>query len=276
VSAGFKQLIVCHLDHGLRPESHENAWMVGALAEKYGLPFETERVDVRELAKADKLSIETAGRTARYEFFSRTARTYWCPRLLVAHHADDQVETLLLNLLRGSGRIGLAGMRPLSIREIHGARLEIHRPLLGVWRDEVTAYAQEHELKFQDDPSNTDRAFVRNRIRHDVLPALLSTLDRDVKKGLWRTAEILAAEEEWLESATPPPQPELQVCDLNALPVALQRRLIHRWLQVHKIADVSFDDVEGVRSMLENERRAKVNLSEGRHARRRAGRLFIE
>jgi tRNA(Ile)-lysidine synthase len=167
-------------------------------------------------------------------------------------------------------------MRPISVREFHGARLELHRPLLGVWREEITAYAAQHGLRFHDDPTNTDRRFARNRIRHDVLPALLATLDRDVKQSLWRTAEIFAAEEEWLESVTPTPTIELSVEVLAALPLAIQRRLIHAWLQAREISDVSFDDVESVRSMLEHEHRAKVNLSQGRHARRRAGRIFIE
>jgi tRNA(Ile)-lysidine synthase len=260
----------------LRAESDEDAWLAAELAAKYGLPFESERCDVRDLAREDKLSIEAAARRARYDFFTSAARAYWCPRLILAHHADDQVETLLLNLLRGSGRAGLSAMRPISVREFHGARLELHRPLLGVWREEITAYAAQHGLRFHDDPTNTDRRFARNRIRHDVLPALLATLDRDVKQSLWRTAEIFAAEEEWLESATPTPTVELSVEVLAALPLAIQRRLIHAWLQAREISDVSFDDVESVRSMLEHEHRAKVNLSQGRHARRRAGRIFIE
>jgi len=276
VKAGFRELVVCHLDHALRADSNDDALMVGELVHKYGLVFETERCDVRELARSEKLSLEAAAREARYEFFSRMGKAHWCPRVILGHHADDQVETLLLNLLRGTGRAGLSGMRPISIRQIHGARMELHRPLLPVWREEIGAYAKQHELAFREDPTNTDRRFVRNRIRHELLPALLTTFDRNVKQTLWRAAEILAAEEEWLEAATPVPSAELSVRELSALPLALKRRLIHLWLQARNVSDVSFDDVEAVRSMLENQRRAKVNLSQGRHARRRAGRIFIE
>jgi tRNA(Ile)-lysidine synthase len=276
VAAGFRQVIVVHLDHALRPNSVEDAWLAAELAHQHGCSFEADRCDVRALAQARKLSLEAAAREARYEFFSRIARLHWCPRVLLAHHADDQVETLLLNLLRGAARSGLAAMRPVRVREMHGARIELHRPLLGVWREEIDAYAREHALKFHDDPTNTDRRFARNRIRHDVLPVLESAFDRQVRAALWRTADILGAEEEWIESQRPPVQAELRVAELRALPAALQRRLIHAWLKARGIGDVSHEDVVAVQVLVEQTKRAKVNLSMGRHARRRAGRIFVE
>jgi tRNA(Ile)-lysidine synthase len=266
VKAGFQQLIICHLDHALRASSEEEAWFVAGLADRYKLGFEADRVDVGELAKEAGMSIEAAAREARYEFFGRIARAYWCP-----------VETLLFNLLRGSGRPGMAGMRPLSVQQRKGGLIEIHRPMLGVWRKEIDAYVAEHALEFREDVSNNDRNHTRNRIRLDVLPVLQTALGRDVKQILHRAVEILGAEEEFLAGSTPlPPEGPMETEAVKSLPLAIQRRMIHRWLQANQVADLGFEDVERVRGLLVHTRPAKVNLSHGRHARRRAGQLFIE
>lgn len=275
--AGIDQLVICHLDHALRPDSETDAWFVAELAGEYALPFEADRVDVKALATERGLSLEAAAREARYEFFARVARTHWIPRVLLGHHADDQVETLLLNLFRGSGRGGLAGMQPVSVREAHGARLEVHRPLLGVWRDEITSYAKAHRLRFHEDESNADRRFMRNRVRHDLLPVLEQTFGRDVKRTLWRTAEVLATEEEFLAGKTPATSPgQLDAKVVKELPAALQRRVVFAWLQRCGVADIGFDDVEAVRALATRLKPAKVNLAGNRHARRTAGKLRIE
>lgn len=277
VSAGLEKLVVCHLDHALRPDSEADAWFVAELAGQYGLPFEADRVNVKELAEERGLSLEAAAREARYQFFTQVARVHWIPRVILAHHADDQVETLLLNLFRGSGRAGLAAMQAVSVREIHGARMEMHRPLLGVWREEIVGYAAAHRLKFREDESNTDRRFLRNRVRHDLLPVLEETFGRDVKRTLWRTADVLSAEEEYLAAETPTVSAEtLDAKAIKGLPVALQRRAVFAWLQRSGIADIAFDDVEAVRTLATELKPAKVNLAGKKHARRTTGKLRIE
>jgi tRNA(Ile)-lysidine synthase len=277
VHAGYRQLVVGHLDHGLRPESQADAQFVAELAESYQLPFETYRVDVHEIAGDQKLSLEAAAREARYEFFALVAQAYWAPRILLAHHADDQVETLLFNLCRGSGRAGLAAMQRLSVREVRGARLDLHRPLLGIWRSDIDTYVKMHRLKFVEDSSNQDRQFARNRVRHDLLPSLETTFGRNVRRSLLRTAEILAGEEVYLSAKTPrhPPGP-IGVVELKCLPVALQRRALFAWLDASGIRDIGFDDVENVRALLTELTPAKVNLASNRHVRRRSGEIFIE
>jgi tRNA(Ile)-lysidine synthetase-like protein len=277
VRAGFSQAIVCHLDHGLRIESLDDAGFVIQQADEYGLVSEVAAIDVKLVAKERKLSIEAAGRAARYEFFAAVAKAHWCPRVILAHHADDQVETFLFNLLRGSGGTGLTGMRAVSIREERGGRLELHRPLLGVWRDDIIAYAEKHGVKYREDASNTERKFIRNRVRHDVIPGLSEALGRDVRRSLWRSAEILGAECDYLASQTPSLNgAELNVSELRALPDAIRRRVIHAWLRARGVEDVSFEDVEAVRGLLETTRPAKVNVAGGKHVRRRAGKLFVE
>lgn len=275
--AGFRMLVVCHLDHGLRAESAEDAKFVRKLARGLKLPCVVEREDVAVRAKRRKQSLETAAREARYAFFARVAAKRRCARLFLAHHADDQVETLLFNLFRGSGAAGLGGMSPCTTRVIDGVKLEIHRPLLGVWREEIDAYIAEHQLAFREDASNADPRHTRNRLRHELLPDLERAFGRDVRRAVWRAAEILRAESETLDALLPADaeQPQLDVASLRALPLALQRRQLHAWLRTQGVPQVGFEEVERVRSLIDGSK-AKVNLPADWHARRRTGRLFLE
>ena len=277
---GFKKLIAVHLDHRLRAESAGDAEFVRNFADSLGIECSTGDADVAALAKKERLSIETAARRARHAFFARTAIEHECPRIFLAHHADDQVETFLHNLLRGAGPSGLSGMSTVSTLEIHAGKLSatllIARPLLGTWREEIDAYIERHALPFREDESNADPRFTRNRLRHSALPALTAALGRDVRAALLRTTELLRAEDEFLSA-----QPELrgapdalQVPLLRSLPLALQRRLIHLWLARHAVASCGFAEVESVRNLLDS-RGAKVNLPGGLCARRREKRIFI-
>ncbi len=277
---GFEKLTAVHLDHRLRSDSGGDAEFVRKFADSLGVECIAGTADVAALSKKKRLSIETAARRARHEFFARTAMEHACPRIFLAHHADDQVETFLHNLLRGAGPSGLGGMSAVSTLEIctgiFSATLLVARPLLGTWREEIDAYIAHHALPFREDASNTDPRFTRNRIRHAALPALTAALGRDVRAALLRTTELLRAEDEFLSA-----QPELrstrdtlEVPLLRAMPLALQRRLIHLWLQHHAIASVGFAEVESVRSLLDS-RGAKVNLPGGLSARRREKRIFI-
>ena len=271
-----RKVIVCHLDHALRAESAEDAAFVVRLAKRWKLEAVVAREDVAARAKRRRQSLETAAREARYAFFARVARERGCPRVLLAHHADDQVETFLFNLLRGSGAAGLAGMSAHSTRRVGGIELHIHRPLLGVWREEIDAYIAAHALEFREDASNTDPRHTRNRLRHEALPALERAFGREVRRAMWRSAEILRAEDALLDSLVPvSTAAELDVPALRALPIPIQRRALQAWLRAQGVADVGFEEIERVRSLLDGPR-AKVNLPGGLHARRRAKKLFIE
>src|SRR5262245_23639052 len=144
VSLGYEDLIVCHLNHRLRGRSSDtDARFVEKLAGQYDLDFEGAEANIREFAKKQKMSIETAAREARYAFFTRAARCQNCRTIFVAHHADDLVETFLINLFRGAGSAGLAAMREVSTRRIDGVDLTIVRPFLCVWRKEIDGYIRE-------------------------------------------------------------------------------------------------------------------------------------
>ena len=265
LESGCRHLVVCHLDHGLRDSSASDAEFVAARAHLLRLPAVTARVEIPPQ--------EEAAREARYHFFAGAAKQHDCTQVILAHHADDQAETFLFNLLRG----GPSAMKPSSTRTVDGIPLTLLRPMLGIWREEIDAYIAQHRIPFREDESNAETRFTRNRLRHESIPALSAAMGRDVRRAIWRAAEILSAEAEFVaaQPALANPPAELEVATLRALPLALQRRLVHAWLTSQGVASVGFDEVEAVLSLLEHQV-AKVNLPGNLCARRREKRIFID
>jgi tRNA(Ile)-lysidine synthase len=288
VDLGYKKLVVCHLNHKLREASGADARFVRKLVATYNtkivghahVDLEFGSANVAALAKKKKMSIETAAREARYSFFAGVAKRRRCHTIFLAHHADDLVETFLINLFRGTGLTGLSAMREVSTRRIDDVDLTIVRPLLSVWRDEIDSYVRERRLKFREDASNRNLGPLRNRIRRRVIPYLEKTLGRNVRQNIWRTATIAAEEENWIDNqvrVSPHHQEHLSVKELRALPVAIQRRTILKWLRAQDVSEIGFEAIERVRSLIDPAAGvAKVNLPQDRHVRRRAGRLFID
>jgi tRNA(Ile)-lysidine synthase len=307
INIGYKKLTVCHLHHDLRGRSSDadarfvenlvaksNEKIVGQALRLSGqqkgkrsacpttkishIDFELGRANVRSLSKKKKTSLETTARDARYSFFAEAAKRRRCHTIFLAHHADDLVETFLFNLIRGAGLTGLAGMRNVSTRRIDGVDLTIVRPLLSVWRSDIDKYVRERHLRFREDATNKTLAATRNRIRNCIIPYLEKNLGRNIRQNIWRTAMIAAEEEKWIDNEAPDfTNLHLSVPGLRALPVALQRRAIMKWLRTQNISEVGFDVIERVRSLADRQAPiAKVNLPGNRHARRRAGRIFIE
>jgi len=278
---GYRRLVVCHLDHQLRGRaSTADAQFVKRLAAGLHAEFELERTDVAEFARRTKHSIESAGRMARYQFFARVARRRRCRTIFLGHHANDLVETFLINLFRGSGPTGFGGIRPVAKQTVSGLELEVIRPLLGVWRADIDAYVKAHRLKFRDDETNETFDALRNRMRRRIIPYIERHFGRKVRASIWRAAAIAADEADWLTGLLDSKKttaPELEVKELREQPRALQRRTIHRWLQARDVPDLNFETIERVRALLDpNAREAKTNLPHDRHARRRAGKIFIE
>jgi tRNA(Ile)-lysidine synthase len=168
-------------------------------------------------------------------------------------------------------------MRAQSSHTILGTQLDIVRPLLGVWREEIDAYIAQHQLAFREDASNTDLRHARNRLRHEIIPELERAFGRDIRRSIWRSAEILREEDEVLTNLPVLKEiaPMLEVAGLRSLPVGLQRRAIVQWLRAEGATEIGYEEVELVRSLIDGPR-AKVNLAAGWHARRRAGKLFID
>lgn len=196
ILAGMKEmrahLVVAHLNHCLRgAESDGDERFCRELAGQYALPFESRRIDVAELARRKRLNLEDAGRRARLAFLDEIRTTHQASVVALAHHADDQAETVLMRLLRGSGGAGLSGM---------SFRSENHRirPLLSTSRRDIESYLNERGLKYREDSSNRDTSFLRNRIRHELLP-LLTGYNPAIRERLAATAELLGEENNLLE-----------------------------------------------------------------------------
>jgi tRNA(Ile)-lysidine synthase len=280
---GYRRLVVAHLDHGLRGRSSAgDARFTARLARKLGLEFETKKVDVAAAARTGRMSLETAARAERHRFFGEVAGRRRCRTLLLAHHADDQVETFLFNLLRGAGPAGLGGMRVESQQQVGRRKLRVVRPLLGVWRAQIDEYLKCGSFGWREDATNADATcHIRNRLRAEILPALSQAMERDVRAALWRAADILGSEEEWLASLLAAAEPlpvQIPLAVLRDEPLAKQRRLLRLWLAARKLPAVGYREVELVRGLLETgpDGPAKVNLPGGQHVRRRAGVLFVE
>jgi tRNA(Ile)-lysidine synthetase-like protein len=188
------QLHVAHLNHMLRPEAAADAAFVQELAHRRGLPVTVGYARVGAIAGRLRLGLEEAGRLARYRLFDCVADRVGAQRIAVAHHADDQVETVLLNILRGAGPAGLAGMRP--------RRGRIIRPLLFATREEIAAYCRDQGLAWRRDASNLSREFLRNRIRHQLLPLLRKEYNPGLDRAILRLAEVVQEEDAWLGRCT--------------------------------------------------------------------------
>jgi tRNA(Ile)-lysidine synthase len=193
------RVLVAHLDHGLRPESAEDARHAKRVADSYGVPFFTQRADVAALAKAGRLSIEEAAREERYRFLFRLAAEQGAQAVAVAHTADDQAETILMHLLRGAGPAGLRGMPPRMLPNPWSENIPLVRPLLGFGRNEVVDYCTANQLDVLHDVSNADTTFFRNRLRHDLLP-LLETYAPGFRTRLQHSAELISADYALIET----------------------------------------------------------------------------
>lgn len=281
VEARFSNLVVCHLDHRLRGRaSTEDAKFVNRLAKNLGLECESDRADITARMTSTSESMETAARNARHEFFAKCAGKFRCPRVLLAHHADDQAETVLWNFLRGShGLRGIHETRILTLKS--GAKLELVRPLLGIRRAELIEWLVSRGIRWREDASNAEPVAIRNRLRHEALPLLTEISGRDAVQAILRGAENSldhADLEAWAlrQAKVLDPQGRLHVPVLRSLPVALQRAALVAHLSDAGLRDVDRAHLDRLVIILDPTQPSSVNLPRGFRMRRRAGRLFLE
>ena len=245
VAAGTRATAV-HVDHGLRAGSEDEAHVVADAARRFGAAFRAAR-----LAVAPGPNQEARARAARYAVLPAD--------VLTGHTADDQAETVLLNLLRGAGLDGLAGMR------------SARRPLLGLRRSETRALCEDLGLRPVEDPSNESPAFRRNRVRHELLPLLDTIAERDIVPVLARQAEVLRDEADLVDALSADLDPT-DARALGAAPVALARRAVRRWLAGEHPPDGAA--VERVLAVARGEHRA-CEVAPGLRVERRQQRLRI-
>ena len=191
-------LVVAHMNHGMRPEADDEADLVQDLAAAFSLPFYKKKESVVKFAAEKNLSVEEAGRDLRYRFLQEVALRSAAAKIAVGHHRDDQAETVLFNLLRGAGPDGLAGMLPC--RSL--GKTKLIRPLLNLSRRETEAYCRENGLKPALDPTNRQTGYTRNRIRLELLPHLEEKYNPRVKEALARLSSLAAEDRRYLRDQT--------------------------------------------------------------------------
>jgi len=263
-------LLAAHLDHGIRPSSADEASDVMRLCDAWGLACITGRRDVPALAGRSGISLELAARTARYTYLAEVARSRGCGAIATAHHADDQVETVLWRLLRGAGAGGLRGIRAVApldpafdeARERGEDPLLLVRPLLPVTRAPIEAYCRRRGLEPIWDASNADETIPRNWLRHTVVPMLRSRAPH-LAISIGRATEVLSAEDDLLDQMA---AEAWQACDgetaegtarLRREPLrrqhpALMRRLLRRAyeLAAGSMRDLGWQHVHGLEQMV--------------------------
>jgi tRNA(Ile)-lysidine synthase len=226
-------LSVVHFNHKLRGDaSDEDERFVARLAQEHKLELHCESGEVATYAAEKHLSLETAARQMRYQYFRRLLVEERLNRIATGHTLDDQAETILLKLVRGAGTRGLAGIYPQL--PVPGSQFSafVVRPLLGIRRKELEAYLLDLEQSWREDTSNRDLRHMRNRVRHGILPRLERYLNPGVREALAEMAEIARAEEEYWQKEVSQALPSvwaraaLTVSALAHLPLALQRRVI--------------------------------------------------
>ena len=231
---------IAHLNHRLRGvDSDADEQFVRDLAARLGVPIVVKSVEVRKQAERSGLSIEMAARQARHDFFAEFKNSV----IALAHHADDQVETFLLKLARGAGSDGLGGMS--FLQKI--GQIRLIRPMLGIPRADIIQWLEKNGFEWREDASNSDEAFLRNRVRHRILPMLKSELNPNIRETILRTMDILRAENEWMESLINATKLEAS----STLPLAAQRRVLRKWLFEQGVESVTFDAVEKIIALMD-------------------------
>ena len=252
------RLTIAHFDHGTRAgQSAEDARFVSRLGERLGIEVIVGTGDVEAARREMGTSFQEAARVLRHRFLEDVRIRVAAGWIALGHTADDQVETLLINLLRGSGPRGLAAMAPVS-----GALV---RPLLDCYRVEIEAFLRERQIAYRDDESNVDRRYLRNRVRLELIPAL-SAINPRVRQTLVRTARVLKDEDDFLEDLARArfgerfgawrPGDELPLQGFQGQPEALKRRWIRQILHsaLGSLRRVSAGHVEAVLELVDRPR----------------------
>jgi tRNA(Ile)-lysidine synthase len=283
--AGYP-ILVAHFNHQLRPEADDEAAALEQTVMKAGLTFIQKAGDVRKQAEAEGLSLEEASRNLRYHFLFELARTRSAQAVAVGHTADDQVETVLMHFLRGTGLTGLRGMSYRTFLNQFDVEIPIVRPLLGVWREETLAFCAVNGLKPSHDPSNESLEFLRNRIRYQLIP-MLETYNPKVREAIWRMAQTLGTDEELLNESLETAWQECVISSdrdmvvfdealIAASPVGLQRNLIRYAMQtLNSQWEFDYAALERASAFINNAHGSHVDLNGGLGLLRETGHLYL-
>lgn len=267
-------IIIAHFNHCLRDTADRDENFAREFALKRNLIFVSEKSDVSKFAKAEHLSIEEAARKKRYGFLFQVAKNYRSNAIAVAHHADDQIETVLMHLFRGSGMAGLLGMQEEVIVPEFDPQIKIIRPLLSFWKEDIERYCLEYNLDFVQDETNFSGLYERNRIRNEILPYLENHYP-GLKRRLFRMSNVLAKEDEIVQEQLKQYWNDIykhegsQFIVLNNkkllnFPLGIQRRIIRKSVFGIKpdCRDLTFDNIDRVIEFLQKGIPGEIDLQE--------------
>lgn len=185
------ELVVCHVNHGIRKEADADEEYVAEFCEKYNVPFFVKKIKVEEIAKQEKCGTEEAGRKVRYEFFNEILEKTFSNKIATAHTANDNAETVLMNIIRGSGTAGLKG--------IEVKRNNLIRPLIECDREEIEEYCKEKQLNPRIDKTNFENIYTRNKVRNLLIPYIKENFNPNIVEGINRLSALSKQENEYLE-----------------------------------------------------------------------------
>ncbi len=270
LSDGFDiSLGIAHFNHALRPEEADrDAEFVARMAESLRCPCHLEKA-APEAWDAGGISLEEAARQARYAFFGRVSRTQGYEKVALGHHAGDNAELFLMRLMTWSGPAGVSGIPP--VRKDAGGKGQIIRPLIRCTRDEIEAYLKKRGIPFVEDVTNRSLRFLRNRVRHRLIPQLKAQFNPKIETALNRFCLITAAEEEWMRSLAAPMFEAALICEgqgvcvlsaekVRSAPLAVQRRMLRTAVSraAGSLRRITFEHVESARALLFKDPKAGV------------------
>jgi tRNA(Ile)-lysidine synthase len=281
-------LIAAHFNHGLRPEADADAAFVDRTGATLGVRVLQGKEDVAGYAREHKLTIEEAARLLRYRFLFTQARLNSAQAVAVAHTADDQVETVIMHFLRGSGLSGLKGMVMVTLPNPWSQEIPLIRPLLSSWREEIVRYCQDRRLEPVEDRTNLDTAYHRNRLRHELIP-FLERFNPQIGKVIWRTAQTLSGDDEILAQAVwsawegclaaqGPGYLAFHHSSLLMQPRGMQRRLVRRGIDrvLSGLDDIGFDIIENAVNFINTpSKTASLSLAAGMYLLLEGDRLWL-
>ncbi len=251
------EIFVAHINHGIREEATDDEQYVEKWCEKFGVKCFVLHAKVEELAKEEKLGVEETGRKVRYEFFDKVAKEVGANKIAVAHNKNDNAETVIMNILRGSGSKGLCG--------IEAKQNNIIRPMIELERSEIEEFCEKEKLEPRIDKTNFENEYTRNKVRNIVIPYIKEEFNPNIVNSLERLSEIMREQEEYIQEETEKQYKNIVISEIkndedeyniivlnlknfNNLPIIIEKKIILLAIQklfgtVKKIEKIHLEDI---------------------------------
>lgn len=246
----IKKIIVAHINHLIRKDSTEDEQYVESYCKKNNIAFYAKRIEVERIAQENKRGTEETGREIRYQFFDEIMEKEQATKIAIAHNMNDNAETVLLNLIRGTGMYGLEGIQPIEYNKFI-------KPLINCQRKEIEEYCKKHQLNPRIDSTNKENIYTRNKVRNLIIPEL-EKINPNLIKTLQRTTEIIKEENSYIEKQVQNQYKKLAHINKNHIEfdlkeirkedIAIQKRMINKAISAlsesqNNVSKVNIDDV---------------------------------